>query len=58
MAGLGSMYDYNARFYSQRLGRFMSADTLVLDPGSLCQQWLSVISFDPTMISFPTNPIS
>jgi RHS repeat-associated protein len=33
MAGLGSMYNYNARFYSPRLGRFMSADTIVPEPG-------------------------
>ena len=30
MAGLG-IYDYNARFYSPTLGRFLSADTIVPD---------------------------
>jgi len=29
--GLGSLYDYNDRFYSPALGRFLSADTLVPD---------------------------
>ena len=28
MAGLG-IYDYGARFYSPKLGRFLSADTIV-----------------------------
>ena len=31
-AGLGSLYDYNARFYST-VGRFISPDTIVPDPG-------------------------
>ncbi len=31
MADLG-IYHYNARFYSQRLGRFLSADTIVPNP--------------------------
>jgi RHS repeat-associated protein len=30
--GLGSLYDYNARYYSPLIGRFVSADTLV--PGA------------------------
>ena len=30
-SGLGSLYDYNARFYSPALGRFLSADTIVPD---------------------------
>lgn len=29
----GSLYDYNARFYSL-LGRFLSADTIVPEPGN------------------------
>ncbi len=33
-AGLGSLYDYNARFYSPALGRFLSPDTLVPSPGN------------------------
>jgi len=33
-AGLGSLYDYNARFYSPLLGRFVQADTLVSEPGN------------------------
>ena len=32
-ASLGSLYDYNARFYSPLLGRFLSADTIVPSPG-------------------------
>jgi RHS repeat-associated protein len=31
MTGLG-IYHYGARFYSQKLGRFLSADTLVPNP--------------------------
>ena len=37
-SGLGSLYDYNARFYSPALGRFLSADTLVPD-GKNPQAW-------------------
>ncbi|MDQ1301913.1 MAG: hypothetical protein QG637_1835, partial [Chloroflexota bacterium] len=33
-ATLGSLYDYNARFYSPALGRFLSADTIVPSPGN------------------------
>ena len=32
-AGLGSLYDYHARMYSPALGRFLSADTIVPEPG-------------------------
>jgi RHS repeat-associated protein len=32
-ATLGSLYDYNARFYSPVLGRFLSPDTIVPSPG-------------------------
>ena len=32
--GLGSLMDYNAREYSPLLGRFLSADTIVPNPGS------------------------
>jgi RHS repeat-associated protein len=32
--GLGSLYDYNARFYSPLLGRFLQPDTLVPEPGN------------------------
>jgi len=31
---LGSLYDYNARFYSPALGRFLSPDTIVPSPGN------------------------
>jgi RHS repeat-associated protein len=31
-AGLGTLYDYGARFYSPVLGRFLSADSRVPDP--------------------------
>ena len=33
-AGLGSLYDYGARFYSPALGRFLSPDTIVPEPGN------------------------
>ncbi len=33
-AALGSLYDYGARHYSPLLGRFISADTLVPEPGN------------------------
>jgi len=33
-AMLGSLYDYNARFYSPALGRFLSPDTIVPSPGN------------------------
>ncbi len=33
-AGLGSLYGYGARFYSPALGRFLSADTIVPQPGN------------------------
>ncbi len=33
MAGLG-LYHYNARFYSPKLGRFVSADTIVPGAGN------------------------
>jgi RHS repeat-associated protein len=33
-SSLGSLYDFNARFYSPALGRFLSADTIVPDPSN------------------------
>ncbi len=33
-SGLGSLYDYGARFYSPVLGRFISADTIVPSPSN------------------------
>jgi len=33
-SALGSLYDYGARFYSSALGRFISADTIVPEPGN------------------------
>jgi RHS repeat-associated protein len=33
-SGLGSLYFFQARFYSPRVGRFLSADTLVPSPGN------------------------
>jgi RHS repeat-associated protein len=32
--GLGSLYDYNARYYSPLMGRFISADSIVPEPGN------------------------
>ncbi len=32
--GLGSLYDYGARFYAPALGRFLSADTIVPEPNN------------------------
>jgi RHS repeat-associated protein len=32
--GLGSLYDYNARYYSPLIGRFISADTIVPGAGN------------------------
>jgi RHS repeat-associated protein len=42
-SGLGSLYDYNARFYSPVLGRFLSADTIV--PSSNNPQSLNRYSY-------------
>jgi RHS repeat-associated protein len=33
-SGLGSLYDYNARFYSPYLNRWLSPDTIVPDPAN------------------------
>ena len=33
-ADLGGIYHYNARLYSPKLGRFLSADTIVPEPGN------------------------
>jgi len=37
-AGMGGLMDYNARFYSPMLGRFIQPDTVIPDPGG-SQGW-------------------
>lgn len=54
MAGLG-IYDYGARFYSPRLGRFLSPDTIV--PGHTNPQNLNRFSYvtnNPLRYTDPT----
>ncbi|MCP4526166.1 MAG: hypothetical protein GY833_09680, partial [Aestuariibacter sp.] len=43
VAGIGLM-DYNARFYDPTLGRFVSADTIVPDPGNRCCPSMTLMS--------------
>lgn len=55
MAGLG-IYDYGARFYSPKLGRFLSADTIV--PGAANPQALNRYSYvlgNPIRYNDPTG---
>jgi RHS repeat-associated protein len=54
--GLGSLYDYNARFYSSVLGRFISADTIVPD-GKNPQQFnrYTYVSNSPLNYTDPTG---
>ena len=55
-ATLGSLYDYGARAYSPRLGRFLSADTIVPQPGD--PQSLNRYSYtrnSPTKLVDPTG---
>src|SRR6266498_5210699 len=55
MAGLG-IYHYGARFYSQKLGRFLSADTIV--PGFANPQNLNRYSYvtnNPLRYTDPTG---
>jgi RHS repeat-associated protein len=55
MAGLG-IYHYNARFYSPKLGRFLSADTIV--PGAANPQaWnrFSYVTNNPLRYTDPTG---
>src|SRR5688572_10617621 len=55
MAGLG-IYHYNARFYSPKLGRFLTADTIV--PGAANPQNLNRYSYvtnNPLRYTDPTG---
>ena len=54
--GLGGIYSYSARFYSPRLGRFLSADTIVpswADPQSLNRYSYSINN--PLRFTDPTG---
>ena len=53
-AGLG-IYDYKARFFSPRLGRFLSADTLVPGVGSQEQNRYMYVEGSPIRYDDPTG---
>ncbi|MBN1935135.1 MAG: RHS repeat-associated core domain-containing protein [Anaerolineae bacterium] len=53
--GLGDIYDYKARFYSPKLGRFLSADTLVPGVGSQALNRYMYVNANPIRYNDPTG---
>lgn len=56
--GAMGLMDYNARFYSPRLGRFVQPDTIVPDPGD-SQAWnrYSYVGNNPLRFTDPTGHV-